>query len=139
MMTEKRLYGISKVLEICQVIEQQIVLLFTDLELEEFTNSIKEELKDKGIIISSEHDDTIELYDTVEIKSGCTILDLDKNNVTDHHMKYIYIDDYKFDNALIKSNKDFELSNFVVLKLKGSENRFITHINNIKKSRYEKD
>ena len=139
MMTEQRLYGISKVLEICQVIEQQIVLLFTNLELEEFTNSIKEELKDKGIIISSEHDDTIELYDTVEIKSGCTILDLDKNNVTDHHMKYIYIDDYKFDNALIKSNKDFELSSFVVLKLKGSENRFITHINNIKKSRYEKD
>jgi hypothetical protein len=138
-MTEKRLYGISKVLEICQVINQQIVLLFTESELEEFTNNIKEELKDEGIIISSECDDTIELYDTVEIKFGCTILDLDKNNVTDHHMKYIYIDDYKFDTSLIKSNKDFELSKFVLLKLKGSDDKFITHINNIKKSKYEKD
>lgn len=139
MMTEKRLYGISKVLEICQVINQQVVLLFTESELEEFTNNIKEELKDTGIIISSECDDTIELYDTVEIKFGCTILDLDKNNVTDHHMKYIYIDDYKFDTSLIKSNKDFELSKFVLLKLKGSDDKFITHINNIKKSKYEKD
>lgn len=138
-MTEKRLYGISKVLEICQVINQQVVLLFTESELEEFTNNIKEELKDTGIIISSECDDTIELYDTVEIKFGCTILDLDKNNVTDHHMKYIYIDDYKFDTSLIKSNKDFELSKFVLLKLKGSDDKFITHINNIKKSKYEKD
>lgn len=138
-MTEKRLYGISKVLEICQVINQQVVLLFTESELEEFTNNIKEELKDTGIIISSECDDTIELYDTVEIKFGCTILDLDKNNVTDHHMKYIYIDDYKFDTSLIKSDKDFELSKFVLLKLKGSDDKFITHINNIKKSKYEKD
>lgn len=138
-MTEKRLYGISKVLEICQVINQQVVLLFTESELEEFTNNIKEELKDEGIIISSECDDTIELYDTVEIKFGCTILDLDKNNVTDHHMKYIYIDDYKFDTSLIKSDKDFELSKFVLLKLKGSDDKFITHINNIKKSKYEQD
>jgi len=120
---EKKIYGITKILEITDKLK--------------LTKSIGKDLSDSSttaiMVANKPSPDIIERYNRVKLIDGSSLLNMDRSiaEINYNTDTFIYIDDHRFaDGAL--GNGDKELSNdFVILMKSATDEKYITHRNNL--------